>query len=483
MVNSINSVVDRDLTLKSVERILINLSIFQYLLIGTFVLVCIPAANDLNYTKLVFTAFSLSLAYGFALKVNMYRFNAHRLIMLGFVWFFWCPFFDLLFGFQLIEYIPALPSRIDNISAGDDLTLAYILSCGFGATVSYLILLSILGYKLPPYNAKKDFLSISPLSQKVILYGAALFFGGFYLLLNIYLMTDEKIYLHWTEQKRFGGGLVNYILSNLEFFFHSVVLVIFLFSFNHRGTYIRLLVFFCLILCISSLFLENSRIHLLAFLMGLIVTLERVGIQISWRLLLGFAVFGFLFVVFVDLRRTFLGAGFFEILENVSIFTDAGLGLVNVARKELEFFPGISFWVDAVEKGIFEDFGYSPLNYIWKIALFWLPPFFGDAGPITTRLGYALTSDPLFSCNITAVGEVMLIFGLLGIPLISLALCIIVLVVDRLLVNYNRGAAFVVLAPILLQLIRGPFYYQLSQIILIGMLWFFIVLIMRGLKV
>lgn len=466
----------------SFSNIKVNLLTFTLCLFVTLFLILIKPNNELITTKFFFIIFTVLLAFAISIKTNSFRINSHRLFLLGLIWFVWLPNFDFLFGFKIVPYVPLIPSRIDILSSSDDYSLGFILQCYGAILFLYILIIFFFGSKVNLISRKIQFNQINSVMRNRLLFYSSAIIGLFYLFLVFYNIGQGGTTDHWSEHQRFGGGALGYILANLELTILTIVLVLVLYvsTANDYRKLTYILVYSCLAITLVALFIENSRIMLLSFLVSLAAVYERSGKRISFVHLFLAILFGFAFMVFVSLRRSFPGLDFIALISNVSVYSDAGLGLVNVARKELEFYPAMGYWLELIDTGKFWNFEYSVFEYIRNMFFFWIPgPLFDENGPITAQIGFLVSGDPSFSANISALGESMLIFGYAAIPLLALFFAITVIILDRKLANWNSGVAFVIFASILVQILRGPFVYFVAQIIILSLFWGFIILFNR----
>ena len=187
-----------------------------------------------------------------------------------------------------------------------------------------------------------------------------------------------------------------------------------------------------------------------------------------------FCVFFFGFMVFVSLRRSFTDLDFIQLIGQIDAFN--GISFVNIARKEFEIYPGIGYWLTLYDLNKFENFPYSNAAYVFKTLFFWLPSeLFGfQEAPFTSYLGFYLTNDPLFSCNITSIGELALMFGWPSILVLGVTCGIFTYLLDIKYLRQFKNFNFLIFAVIILQIMRGPFYYFLSQILLLTLAWWLI---------
>ena len=118
----------------------------------------------------------------------------------------------------------------------------------------------------------------------------------------------------------------------------------------------------------------------------------------------------------------------------------------------------------------------STKRFGFKIFFFWVPGglFSFQEGPFTQFLGYYLTGNPLFSCNITSLGELALMMGWPGVLAFGVSSGIVTYLLDIRHLRSHLNLPFLIFAIILLQIMRGPFYYFLSQILLLSLAWWLI---------
>jgi hypothetical protein len=448
--------------------------IFGIIFIG--LLTFINPSYDLYSSKYAFLLMSFLLVILISIKSNGYVINAHNLFALGIFWFIWIPLFDILFIHQVIPQIGIYYTRIDDLSSRDDSSLVNIIFFTSILILSYVCTVSVISrfFKRPQTPVKNIGNGVHvnyALLQVCLFVLLALYF---ILILNNVLTPVEVT--HWSEVQSHGSGTSGYILSNINFLLTSMVYFLVIYTYNNprvsRNTW--LLVLFLVVEIIVFNFLDNSRIFLLSFLIGLAAVFERLGIKINWKMVFVFCVFFFGFMVFVSLRRSFTDLDFIQLIGQIDAFN--GISFVNIARKEFEIYPGIGYWLTLYDLNKFENFPYSNAAYVFKTLFFWLPSeLFGfQEAPFTSYLGFYLTNDPLFSCNITSIGELALMFGWPSILVLGVTCGIFTYLLDIKYLRQFKNFNFLIFAVIILQIMRGPFYYFLSQILLLTLAWWLI---------
>jgi len=457
---------------------------FQYrpriLIFGVVFIVLLTFINpsyDLYSSKHAFLIMSFLLVILISIKSNGYVINAHNLLVLGILWFIWIPLFDILFIHQVIPHVGLYYTRIDDLSMRDDGVLVDITLVTSILILSYVTTASLISrfIKRPKFSDQNvsDGIHVNYALFQVCLF---VLISLFLILILNNVLTPVEV-THWTEVASHGSGTTGYILSNINFFLTSVSY--FLIIYAYKNPKVSRLVWL-LVLCLAAeiivfYFLENSRIFLLSFLVGLAAVFERLGVKINWKMLAVFSVFFFGFMVYVSLRRSFMGLDFIQLISQVDAFNS--MSFVNIARKEFEIYPGIGYWMTLYDLNEFGDIDYSRVSYILKTIFFWLPSGlfdFQQTPPFTAHLGFLITNDPLFSCNITSLGELVVMYGKPSILVLGLTLGISTYLLDIKYLRQFNNFNFMIFAVIILQIMRGPFYYFLSQILLLTLAWWLI---------
>jgi hypothetical protein len=436
----------------------------------------IQPSYNLIQSKYAFLVFSVLLIFFISIKSNHYTINTHSLFALGIVWFIWFPLFDILFLHQYIPYSGLYETRIDFISQRDDNSFIKIILTASALLIGYLFSVSIIAkfLRLPKNSLTKQ--NTQSYINYTLLWIVVVALLVMYLALIINNLTSPADFTHWTEEKLHGDGVIGFFLSNGNFFLISIIYFLIFYTYRNSkiGRNLKIAVHILLLTVIVFYFLDNSRIFLLAFLVGLAAVFERLGQEIKWGRIFIFGLFFFCFMIFVSLRRSFLDLDFFQLIGQLNVFGD--LGLLNIARKEFEWYPGLGYWLELYDLNAFNNFPYSSSGYLFKIFFFWMPDglFSFQEGPFTAYLGYYLTGDQLFSCNITSIGEIAIMFGWPAVLAFGIFAGISAYLLDIRYLRNNSNFTFLIFAVILLQIFRGPFYYFLSQILLLIIAWGFI---------
>lgn len=453
-------------------------------LVATLGLSFAEVSYNLSQSKIFFLIMTGLLVFFISIRSNHYTINSHSLLALGFVWFIWFPLFDILFLHQYIPYWGLWETRIDLLSQRDDIFFTQIILTSSVFLISYISTVSLIASS--SRQAKPYFIKHNPQIHvdSSLLWLSVVTLLVIYLILIAHNLTTPKDFSHWTEERSYGGGGVGFFLSNANFFLTSIIYFLIIYTYKNPkiGRNVRILVQILLLEVAIFYFLDNSRIFLLSFLVGLAAVFERLGKEIKWYRIFFFSVFFFSFMVFVSLRRSYLDLDFLQLLSQISVFSD--LSFVNVARKELEWYPGLGYWLELYDSNSFSDFPYSRLGYVFKIFFFWVPGDLFDfqEGPFTAFLGYYLTGDPLFSCNITALGELSLMFGWSGVIGFGVVAGVMSYLLDIRQLQTHLNFPFLIFVVIILQIFRGPFYYFSTQMILLTLVWglIFTVILKKG---
>ena len=439
-------------------------------------LIFTPPSYNLSQSKYFFLMMTGLLVFFISVKSNQYTINTHNLFALGFVWFVWFPLFDIIFLHQYIPYWGLYETRIDLLSQRDDSSITKIILTtsafllGYLPTVSMIARLRRQPNKVPTNQYSQSYINYT------FLWTCVVTLLVMYLILIVNNLTTPKDFTHWTEERHYGEGGIGYFLSNANFFLISIIYFLILYTYRNSkiSRNMRILVQILLLEVLVFYFLDNSRIFLLAFLVGLAAVFERLGQEIKWYRIFVFGGFFFCFMVFVNLRRSYLDLDFLQLFSQLAIFSD--MSFFNIARKEFEWYPGVEFWLELYDSNSFKDFPYSRMGYFFKIFFFWVPGglFSFQEGPFTQFLGYYLTGNPLFSCNITSLGELALMMGWPGVLAFGVSSGIVTYLLDIRHLRSHLNLPFLIFAIILLQIMRGPFYYFLSQILLLSLAWWLI---------
>ena len=448
--------------------------IFGIIFIG--LLTFINPSYDLYSSKYAFLLMSLLFVILISIKSNGYLINTHNLFALGIFWFIWIPLFDILFIHQVIPYIGLFETRMDDLSSSDDSSFVKIIFFTSLLILSYVCIVSLISslFKQPQTPVKNigNGAHVNYMQLQICLFVLLILY--FILILNNVLNPVEVT--HWSEVQSHGSGTSGYILSNINFLLTSMVFFLLIYTYNNPkvSRTIWLLVLFLVAEIIVFNFLENSRIFLLSFLVGLAAVFERLGIKINWKIFFVFCVFFFAFMVFVSLRRSFPDLDLIQLISEIDVFND--ISFFNIARKEFEIYSGIGYWVTLYDLNKFQNFPYSDAAYVFKMLFFWLPSdqFNFQEEPFTSYLGFYLTNDPLFSCNITSIGELALMFGWFSILVLGVTFGIFTYLLDIKYLRKFKNFNFLIFAVIILQIMRGPFYYFMSQILLLTLAWWLI---------
>jgi hypothetical protein len=400
-------------------------------------------------------------------KTNKYTINIYNLTILTYFWFFWLPLFDILYISHINEIVLFGDSVFNDIDSINDEKLSYIY---FSANVFLIIYITFV------YVVSKSRLLIVPNTSIISYVGGKFYFFYFIALIIILILfnTHNENATNWVDSGP-GAFLVNIrMIVNILLLFA----IYFLLNKDIKRKYTAPLFIILGIYLYYLLTKEPTRINLIGFVVALGVAYERglnKVIKPSIIFFMGF--FGMIFMITIAFTRTFVNSGISDIIPKiVDLFTE--LNIINIIRNYFEIYSGMEYYYRLLDNSYFV---YNGLDYIIRFIAFFIPRSIYTDKPISiSEVAGHIIGGEGFSCGVTAVGEVSLVYGISGVLFLAIFHSLTTVFFDKNTNNKFITLYFIGIATYAFQFLRGPLDSLFHRIVII---FFLTVILLRFKKI